>query len=231
MVVYQRSGGLRPLDDELLDVWRSGRLLAIRTVAGPRVGLFGGALGAPELAELARAVDACRGAEPVSLPVPRDAAAERVFLHDIEGSPRVSLGGGEDPGPPWAALVAGLRSLLDSATEQPWATLELRHEDGVINLVRIGEGLDDLALDRSTLALELVWLGPDGVPRRRRQAAPVGTPGGWVSTPPGWSERIGEIGEPGPAPGEWLQVWLTGRFRLVDVGRTGRWFLAVQGGS
>jgi hypothetical protein len=238
LVRYHRSGGLRPSDDETLEVAEDGTFRAWRTVAGPRIGAFGGVMPDDALSSLGALVEGCRRAGPIRVPVPRDGASERIEI-DGDAGPTGDLGGGAEPAGPWGPLARRVRELLDAATDAPVGALELAEADGVLTLAWLGEarsgGADAaglrLEVDLPAAKLELVRLGPDGVPVGRwAPHAFEGAVDTRAETGPGWRMELTRLPETGLMAGEWLQVWLRAPVRPADgVVRVARWFLAVPG--
>lgn len=228
LVAYTRGGGRPPADDERLEVADDGTLTAVRTVAGTRVGSFGGPMASRHRAAVIRAVDACRTTSAPWLPTPRDGATEQIGIGP-DGEPMVELGAGVALTGPWGTLARRLRDLLELVTSQPVAAVELVADGQGARLVAAGPL--SLEVDAGTVQVNLVHLDASGVPVARWSPAPGGDPGAapnWQRTGPGWVLELPF--QPGVtlAPGEWLQVWVRVVVR-ADAPRLARLFAAVPG--
>jgi hypothetical protein len=208
LVRYERTGGRRPGDDESLEIEEGGDYTARRTVAGTRVGRFGGTLPASTLRGLGASVREVAAGSDLMIATPRDGATERI---EVEGR-TAELGSNELPGAPWRDLVRKLRRLLDGKVlASPIAALELTAAAAGVRIAHIGS--EPVAVDTGSVAVQLVRLAPTGVPLERGSAGATGetaTRGtrAWVEAGPGWTLDL-PIPPMPLAAGESLQVLVT----------------------
>ncbi len=208
---YDLGGsGLRLLDGEHLEVYRTGAFELWRLRGSPVVGRFAGHLEPDALAELRRlsaAAAAASGASaaasgapvgraatarpsssPAAQPIePHDARAERWMADDAV---LLVTEGREAPGA-WRELIVAGRRLLDSLTNRPLAAVELTVADDWRSATLRHRGREPLEVDPASLRLEAaVWRGHfDLVGTWSAGALDLGT----ATIGPGWSEEL-ELG-------------------------------------
>lgn len=210
---YRRAGGRPPSDAEQLDV--DGTSFSLRrTIGGPRVGRFAGAV-APEVAS---AIDRLAGqvaeqGDLVTLP-PRDAALETLEL----GGATLRGGHHQAPQGAWGEAVALARRLVDDLTDHPVAALDLAVVDGgaTARIRQVGE--EPVLVDLAGATARATRTGPDGrlLGDWRGDVQPLGV--NPVGAGPGWALDIGLVHGFGLEPGDALTVVVV--LGLVDGGRS-----------
>ncbi len=229
LLVFSRSGGRPPADDELLELRADGTYLARRTVGGARIGTFADRLGVEDMATIGGEVAVCRSSGAMWLETPRDGATETISLGE-DGEAGASLGSNARPAGPWGTLVNHLRLLIDQVADHPMAALELVADTGHARLVAIG--VEPFDLDGATIACSVTRILGSGVPVDRWGSAavdPATTPPAWQRVYPGWSYDLPFDHGIDLGPGDWLQVRTMVTIR-ADATRRGRLFVAVSGG-
>jgi len=221
LVQFSRAGGRAPGDDESLEIGPDGAWTARRTVAGARVGRFAGRL--DDAARSAFEADARKaaGAGDADVPTPRHGATETL---DVDGA-SLLIGSNEDPPPAWAPLLERARTFLrDVVPAQPVAALELVADETSARLVHAGS--EALEIDPSSIAVEIVQVGGDGV-RAGSWGAGSGAEAGWTRAEPGWGIDLPYAHGLELAPGEVLQVRVLARIRDGRA-RSARLYLPVR---
>lgn len=232
LLVYRRSGGREPADDERLDVWSDGRFEARRTVGGRRIGRFQGTLDGAAVAELQAAVAAAGAAGDVAVDTPVDGATVSL----LAGGHEVRVGSNEPVEGPWGTLLASVKRLLDGAVlAQPVAALELDASSATALLRHVGG--EPLEVDPGTVTVRAVRLDAQGAMLGRWQGSTAPTQAedasaagpAWVEVGPGWQLELPFRHGLELTVDDWLQVWVALRLREAGERRTGRLFLAVSG--
>jgi hypothetical protein len=232
LVVYRRSGGREPSDDERLDVWSDGRFEARRTVGGRRLGRFAGRLEASDMAELQAAVEAVGAAGDLAIDTPLDGATVSLLAAGHE----VRVGSNEQVEGPWGVILGAVKALLDGPVPtQPEAAIELDASAGHATLRHVGG--EALEVDPGTITVRAVRLDAQGAMLGRWQGSmapaqaedsPAAGPA-WTEAAPGWQLELPFRHGLELTVDDWLQVWVTLRLRDAGERRTGRLFLAVPG--
>jgi hypothetical protein len=232
LIVYRRSGGREPSDDERLDVWADGRFEARRTVGGRRIGRFGGHLEASVVAELQSAAQAAGAVGDQAVDTPVDGATVSLLAAGHE----VRVGSNEQVEGPWGGLLAVVKDLLNGPVlAQPVAAIELEASSGHAMLRHVGG--EPLEVDPGTITVRAVRLDAQGAILGRWQGsaapahaedAPASGPA-WAEVGPGWQAELPFRHGLELTVDDWLQVWVTLRLREAGERRTGRLFLAVSG--
>ncbi|MPZ74725.1 MAG: hypothetical protein GEU74_16180 [Nitriliruptorales bacterium] len=178
LVTYGRGGGrvgpddLQVTDDGTFTVWRSNH-------AGP-VGRFAGTLESDALSALRSEVEAAAAAGPpdegVRMP---GGAVEEITIGEVS-----AVVSGQDPGGPWSALAARLKTLLDELTAYPSAAVALEVDDATATLHH--RGTEPLGLQLSGLAVHVIRFGP-GYARLDEWRSPPQETADEVQAGPGWT--------------------------------------------
>lgn len=189
------GGGVRLLDGEHLEVYRTGAFELWRLRGSPAVGRFAGHLEPDALAELRRLSTAAAAtyrppapAAPGSPAIQPDAPpAARVERWMADDAVLLVAEGQEAPGA-WGDLVTAGRRLLDSLTNRPLAAVELSVADDWRSAMLHHRGRQSLVVDPASLRLEAaVWRGHfDLVGTWSSGALDLGTD----SIGPGWSAEL-----------------------------------------
>jgi len=120
LVEYRRQGGYPPADDELLRIEDDGAFLLVRTVGGPRVGRFAGALSRQRLTELEKLLGRA---------VEEDVAPAGLPPHVIEtvttAGTRISVAALTKSSSGGARILRRLRTMSEALTAQPVAALQM----------------------------------------------------------------------------------------------------------
>jgi hypothetical protein len=109
---FRREGGSAPRDHEILTVADDGSFSMWRTVGRSTqppsaVGRFAGAVPPERWASLSAALEQCRRTDPIDLPLPADAAREKVVF-----GKRISTWADDAvPPAPYAALLSSITSV------------------------------------------------------------------------------------------------------------------------
>jgi hypothetical protein len=232
LIVYRRSGGREPSDDERLDVWADARFEARRTVGGRRIGRFAGELDGTAVTELQSATQAAGAAGDLAVTTPVDGATVSLLAAGHE----VRVGSNEEVEGPWGGLLAAVKALLDGPVlTHPVAAIELDASSRQATLGHVGG--EPLEVDPGTITVRAVRLDAHGAMLGRwhgstapAQAEDASMPGpAWAEAAPGWRLELPFRHSLELTETDWLQVWVTLRLREDGERRTGRLFLAVSG--
>lgn len=232
LIVFRRSGGREPSDDERLDVSAEGRFEARRTVGGRRIGRFAGELESAALADLQSAAQAAGAAGDLVVDTPVDGATVSL----LAGGHEVRAGSNEQVEGPWGVLMAAVKDLLNGPVlAQPVAAIELEATSGHAMLRHVGG--EHLEVDPGAITVRAVRLDAHGTmlgrwqgsttPAQAEDAPAAGA--AWVDVGPGWKLELPFRHGLELTADDWLQVWVTLRLREAGERRTGRLFLAVSG--
>ena len=198
LVVYRRSGGRQPSDDERLDVWPDGRFDARRTVGGRRIGRFAGQLDASAVSDLQAAADAVAAAGDLAIDTPMDGATVSLLAAGHE----VRVGSNEQVEGPWGVLLAAVKALLDGPVPaEPEAAIELDATTATATLRHVGA--EPIEVDTGSVTIRAVRLDAQGAVLGRWQGFHgAGTGRGCVRSFAGL-----DVGRSRLAAGAALQAW------------------------
>jgi hypothetical protein len=229
---FERHGGAVPRDDEALALGEDGGFKARRTIGGPCIGAFEGALAGATMARLRKGVAALEGAKDVEIATPRHGATETL----VAGRRTFRAGSNEAPPKPWGALIKSVRAVLeDEVVEHPKAAIRLVADRATARLEQAGAGA--IEADLGTLRVRVVLMGKDDAVRGQWVGRPaegrvdngetmVATPR-WVTADGGWSAPLPFEHGLRPGAGDWLQVWVDLPIRSDGAARAGRLYVPV----
>lgn len=208
LLSYERSGGLRPADDERLVVEGDGAYAVVRTVGGQRVGRFAGTLDAAQLTGLRVAVSAVDA--DLSMPADLDGARESYVV----AGGTANVGDHARPEGAWGDVVALVRPLLDTLSAVGHqAGLMVKANPGAVQLLAVGD--EPFEVDTGGIELTVVAARADGGTAERYDA-PAGSPS-LAAASPGWHHVVELPKRFDIPPGGYLRVTV-----VVPVRRAGR---------
>lgn len=233
ILVYRRSGGRDPADDERLDLAADGRFDARRTVGGRRIGRFSGRLGDAQLSSLQAMSGAAAAAGDFFVATPMDGATVSLIAGDREAR----FGSNEALEGAWGELVTAVTGLLDGdVLAAPVAALELEATSSQARLRHVGN--EPLEVDRGSMSVRAVRLDAQGLvlgrwqgtttPPQVEDGLATGT-SDWQAADEGWQLELPFRHGLELTRDDWLQVWVTVAMRDAGEPRDGRLFVAVPG--